>query len=280
MAVKAPARHEASGFVHFVPLPSRNGKLEFCKSEEFHSELSLLCGALTSGSLLVICWFMDIMVVRIFFVLLLFSTGDATALRRPDDSCACADFECECCAYLRIPEIGLNHEGEEEIKEMKEEIKELLHASRVSARKLRNSTVFHNQQQNSSKYFDISEAPPPLCVSVPFLKQFGYLCLELHTVDVSGSRFAACARVDVAVWPFCASRFELGCFDTTGPPSPPHKDTEAVKYTNYDISQDPTFPWQVKVCSGAGRSSQVALGLAAFLAILHSVKKSHDIGSC
>ncbi|XP_055945522.1 uncharacterized protein LOC129976137 isoform X2 [Argiope bruennichi] len=127
--------------------------------------------------------------------------------------------------------------------------------------------------------------PPPLCIMIPFLKKYGHICLEFYNVDFSSTHYAACAKIDVAIWPFCALPFELGCFHINGRNMNAQEKFTRMKNTTYVLEDSNNdilwrkggYPWKYAVCSSNSNyvSSyyQVAIMNAVLFAFVFSIWK-------
>ncbi|GBN19407.1 hypothetical protein AVEN_193884-1 [Araneus ventricosus] len=187
------------------------------------------------------------------------------------NQCLCVKSECGCCVYLDVPEIRLNSSGCIEVAYLSEDIG-LAISFTFDDRTLLNTSVSVKN-------------PPPLCIMIPFLKDYGHICLEFYNVDFSSSHYAACVKIDVAIWPFCALPFELGCFHINGQSVTDYETftktknrTHALEDSNNDqVWRKKGYRWRYAVCSSNSNyvSSyyQVAMMNVLLLAFVYSMRK-------
>ncbi|CAL1300272.1 unnamed protein product, partial [Larinioides sclopetarius] len=184
------------------------------------------------------------------------------------NQCLCVKSECGCCFHLHVPEIKLDSSGCLEFAYLSEDIG-LAISFTFDGRTLLNTSV-------SVKH------PPPLCIMIPFLERYGHLCVDFYNVDFSSTHYSACVKIDVAIWPFCAIPFELGCFRINGLHMTDHETvTKNVTFlenlNNEKVWRKAGYHWGYAVCSSnsiyVSSFYQVAMTNVLLLALVCSARK-------
>ncbi|CAL1279996.1 unnamed protein product, partial [Larinioides sclopetarius] len=56
--------------------------------------------------------------------------------------------------------------------------------------------------------------PPPLCVSVPLVKELIDVCIHFSDLSISNKKFHGCAQLELRMWwVYVVAEYKLGCFD-------------------------------------------------------------------
>lgn len=63
----------------------------------------------------------------------------------------------------------------------------------------------------------IARNPPPVCIGVPYVKEYADACIRLYDIDATTTHLHACVRVEARMKKILVAKYELGCFNI-GPP--------------------------------------------------------------
>ncbi|GBL91471.1 hypothetical protein AVEN_136952-1 [Araneus ventricosus] len=145
----------------------------------------------------------------IFCCLLLFICFASYVLGKPvklreaenvRDGCACENFTCSCCVDLVIPQISLNDSiclsfGYEP------KTYGISFVLAIDGKVLINETISATN-------------PPPICVSIPFIKEVADACVHFSDLSISKKKFYGCAQLELRMWwVYVVSEYKLGCFN-------------------------------------------------------------------
>lgn len=119
-----------------------------------------------------------------------------------DQQCHCGHYTCGCCAHLEEPEIRLNSTICANATYLSEDIGITL-------------TVTVNSYTIFNKTVSVRN-PPPVCLGLPYVKEWAEACVQIYDIDTTTSRLHACIRVEARMKLVLIAKYELGCF-TIGP---------------------------------------------------------------
>lgn len=115
------------------------------------------------------------------------------------DSCECIQYNCGCCQHLEEPTVHLNSTLCANMSYLSEDIGISLTVT-VNGYAIFNETVSVRN-------------PPPVCLGVPYVKEYADACFRLYDIDATRSHLHACAQVEVRMKHILIAKYDLGCFD-------------------------------------------------------------------
>ncbi|KAJ4436527.1 hypothetical protein ANN_16558 [Periplaneta americana] len=59
--------------------------------------------------------------------------------------------------------------------------------------------------------------PPPICLGVPYVKEYADLCIRLYDIDATSTHLHACVKAEARMKMIVIAKYEFGCFNI-GPP--------------------------------------------------------------
>ncbi|XP_021917219.1 uncharacterized protein LOC110828644 isoform X2 [Zootermopsis nevadensis] len=119
------------------------------------------------------------------------------------DTCRCTNFNCGCCAHLEESEIHLN-------STICANVSYLSHDYGISITVTVNDYTIFNETVSARN-------PPPVCIGVPYVKEYADACVRLYDIDATTTHLHACVRVEARMKKILIAKYELGCFNI-GPP--------------------------------------------------------------
>ncbi|XP_052235667.1 uncharacterized protein LOC127847654 [Dreissena polymorpha] len=119
-------------------------------------------------------------------------------------SCVCSGYNCGCCADLKWDVIHLDDTVCVNVSYLPAPEYGISATLTVDGKTIINETVS-------------ARNPPPLCVDVPYLKEYASLCIRLSQITVTPRSFSACASIEAEVFKIKVEEINLGCF--TIPPN-------------------------------------------------------------
>ncbi|XP_067001194.2 uncharacterized protein [Anabrus simplex] len=119
--------------------------------------------------------------------------------RGDNGNCVCIDYNCGCCAHLEEPIIELNSTI-------------CANASYLVKDYGISLTVTVNQYTIFNETVSVRN-PPPVCLGVPYVKEWAEACVHLHDIDATTSHLHACVAVEARMKRIVIAKYELGCFD-------------------------------------------------------------------
>lgn len=137
------------------------------------------------------------------------------------DACSCVDYNCGCCAHLEEKEIHLN-------STICMNISYLVHDYGISLTVTVNGYAIFNETVSARN-------PPPICLGVPYVKEYADLCIRLYDIDATSTHLHACVKAEARMKMIVIAKYEFGCFNigppgvaTTEPPSILQRSSEIV----------------------------------------------------
>lgn len=119
------------------------------------------------------------------------------------DSCKCFNYNCGCCAHLEEREIHLN-------STICANISYLVHDYGISLTLTVNDFTLFNETVSARN-------PPPVCIGVPYIKEFAVLCIRLYDINATTTFLHACVRAEAWMKVVLIAKYEFGCINI-GPP--------------------------------------------------------------
>ncbi|GLH02336.1 Uncharacterized protein GBIM_08383, partial [Gryllus bimaculatus] len=118
---------------------------------------------------------------------------------RLQDSCECIQYNCGCCQHLEEPTIHLNSTVCANVTYLSQDIG-------ISVTVTVNGYAVFNETVSVRN-------PPPVCLGVPYVKEWAEACVRFYDIDATRSHLHACAEVEARMKHFLIAKYELGCFD-------------------------------------------------------------------
>jgi len=119
------------------------------------------------------------------------------------DACSCIRYDCGCCAHLEEKQIELN-------STICANITYLVHDYGMSFTVTVDDHTIFNETVSVRN-------PPPVCLGVPYVKEFVDACIRMYDIDATTYHLHACLRLEARMKAVLIAKYELGCF-TIGPP--------------------------------------------------------------
>ncbi|XP_063227907.1 uncharacterized protein LOC134533974 [Bacillus rossius redtenbacheri] len=128
---------------------------------------------------------------------------DIANLHLVSDKCVCQGYTCGCCAHLEEDEIHLNSTICVNVSYLPKDYG-------VSFVMTLNEYVLYNETISVRN-------PPPVCIGMPFVKEFAELCARLYDVDAKPTKLHACVGVEARLRHVLIAKYNLGCFTIGNP---------------------------------------------------------------
>jgi len=118
--------------------------------------------------------------------------------QQEENGCSCMTKECGCCEHMVVRKIHLNDSVCVNVTYVSEDIGLRL-------------TLAVDGYNYISKEISVRN-PPPVCFSVPHLRDYASLCIKLYNVDAGRDHFSACSEIEAHLYHVTIARQKLGCF--------------------------------------------------------------------
>jgi hypothetical protein len=118
--------------------------------------------------------------------------------QQEENGCACETGECGCCEHMVVRKIHLNDSVCVNVTYVSEDIGLRL-------------TLSVDGYNYISKEISVRN-PPPVCFSVPHLRDYASLCIKLYNVDAGRDHFSACSEIEAHLYHVTIARQKIGCF--------------------------------------------------------------------
>ncbi|XP_023706531.1 uncharacterized protein LOC111863934 [Cryptotermes secundus] len=115
------------------------------------------------------------------------------------DVCKCSSYTCGCCAHLEERDIHLN-------STICANVSYLVHDYGISITVTLNNHTLFNQTMSARN-------PPPLCIGLPYVKEFTKACVRIYDINVTTTFLHACIRVEAWMEVILIAKYEFGCFN-------------------------------------------------------------------
>lgn len=155
-------------------------------------------------------------------------------IKKVQGACSCINYNCGCCAHLEEREIELN-------STICVNVTYLAHDYGISF----TVTVNHHTIYNETVSV---RSPPPVCLGVPYVKEFVDACVRLYDIDANTTYLHACVRFEARMKTILVAKYDFGCFNI-GPPGLSREDklttqpkTSVAKHAASSTSSDEHQP--------------------------------------
>jgi len=116
-----------------------------------------------------------------------------------DTGCDCKGWQCGCCAHIEIDRIALNSSVCVNLTYLPNDYG-MSFTVTIGNRTLFNETIS-------------ARSPPPLCAGVPYLKEFGEICIRFYNLNATLHSLSGCVDLEAQVSHVVVGEYDIGCFN-------------------------------------------------------------------